>query len=89
MTTYPAYPFVRCESHPGADEPGYAVCKHVISGAPVASYTPATNRDLGTVICADCARQGVLGPQDPDQFTLCCARSVRDAGWDKAKEKIQ
>ena len=47
------YPNVTCSTHP-EPAPGYIVCVHVIAGAPIAQYRPATPWRLGDVLCAHC-----------------------------------
>lgn len=74
----PKFPFVRCDAHPGEDEPGYAVCQHVIDGAAVFHFERASETNLGTVICFQCRNC-----DHPEVLVLCCAHSVRDAGWDR------
>lgn len=72
-TARPAYPMVRCgRGH--KDEPGYAVCVHVMNeGVTPAKVDLATNTSLGII---KCARSHVQG-----EIMLCCASCVRRAGW--------
>ena len=49
---YP-YPLVECTRH-GDPLPGFAVCKHVLAGAPVAVRQEASSTQLGAIACAVC-----------------------------------
>lgn len=82
----PKYPYVRCDAHPGGDEPGYIVCEHVLGGASVAEFQAATIKDIGKVLCHRCV-VAVLncGSLFNLPMVLCCAHSVRESGWDKVR----
>jgi hypothetical protein len=84
MKNDPKYPFVRCDAHPGEDEPGYAVCQHVLNGAPVAHYKLANPERLGEVLCAPCGAEWNRPGRvfDVKLLILCCAHSVRESSWD-------
>lgn len=82
----PKYPIVRCDDHPGQDEPGYAICVHVVAGKDVAHFRAATPEKLGEVLCSDCIDD--KGPgfrEDLKHLTLGCAHLVREQGWDKVE----
>jgi hypothetical protein len=79
----PIYPNVRCDAHPDApDEPGYVVCKHVIGGAPVVHFEPATEKQLGTVLCGKCS---MLGLYSEKELVVGCAHLIRESGWDRVQ----
>ena len=49
------YPIVTCVKHPDArPAPGFAVCVHVLEGAPVAYFLDASPRATGAVLCEAC-----------------------------------
>ena len=70
------YPLVSCVEHPGILEPGYIVCKHCIEDiSNIAYISLATQKELGTVSCEECAEQN-----DVELFELCCAQGLKDKG---------
>jgi hypothetical protein len=76
-TDPPKYPLVRCtgeESHEA--EPGYAVCRHVISGAVPFQFEFATPTRLGVIACRACCEP----PRDVHNLVLACAGCVRRDG---------
>lgn len=82
MSDEPKYPNVRCDNHPDApDEPGYIVCEHVLRGAAVRDFQPATSKSLGHVLCESCARH--VSHLKSDSLVLGCAHLIRENGWDK------
>lgn len=79
----PVFPNVRCDDHPGPDEPGYVVCVHVVRGAAVAHFEPATDKNLGTVLCGSCWELlRIEHTRDDLPLILSCAHGVRNSGWD-------
>jgi hypothetical protein len=82
----PIFPNVRCDFHPGPDEPGYAVCQHVANGAVKPfHFEPATTKALGSVLCRRCFDVLQTDEGLPESFLiLSCAHSVREKHWDTA-----
>jgi hypothetical protein len=77
------YPNVRCDDHPGLEEPGYMVCVHVISGGEGVGYLErATNETLGVVCCKACWVSRDNGNDFIDtNFVLSCAAGMREKGY--------
>jgi hypothetical protein len=70
----PPYPLVYCTHH--KPQPGYAVCEGVFKqGKPIAQFIPATNDNLGQILCATGAHNNV------DDLHLVCATCARSRGW--------
>jgi hypothetical protein len=68
------FPFITCE-FTGSCRPGYAVCHHVVHGAPIAEVYQATDEEMGYVCCMLCQRRE---DQSEDELTardfeLVCA----------------
>jgi hypothetical protein len=71
----PEYPNVRCAwGHP--DQPGYAVCTHVVNGDPTASVSRPTPTKLGSVCCNRPA-----GEHKSADLILCCAPCAERRGY--------
>ena len=72
----PKYPFVEC-GYDHLREPGYVVCKHCVNhGAPAFSVEKATSKNLGKIMCIDCARRPPV--MNENNFVLCCAQCCRN-----------
>jgi hypothetical protein len=72
------FPFMTCD-FTGSTRPGYAICHHVMHGAPVAELRPATADEMGSALCMICAAVGIGG--EPEEvtgraFELVCADCV-------------
>ena len=77
------FPNVRCDRHPeSAPAPGYAVCVHVVDGAPIACYIPPTSRKLGVVVCDPCETE--IDDLDHSLLVLMCGRCVNVLLADRA-----
>jgi len=75
LTDKPRYPNVRCGRSGHADEPGYAVCRHIAyHSAPVFRVVPATATLLGVISCER------LDHKMPRDFILACVHCVRKDG---------
>ena len=69
------FPFVTCE-FTGLARPGYAICGHVLHGAPIAELRPATEDEMGMACCMVCAAIGQQSDRNlitERDFSLCCA----------------
>lgn len=77
MPAKPVYPYVRCAKPGHADEPGFAVCKHIIQGAVVAHCAHPTPERLGELLCAAC--KATKPPLSI--MRLCCAECARNQSW--------
>jgi hypothetical protein len=77
----PVFPNVRCGfGHP--DEPGYAVCSHVVNdGASVARVIEPSPSTMGQI---SCERKG----HGPGDIWLVCATCVRSKGWVIIQEAV-
>ena len=73
------YPFVECSHHPGPQR-GYAICRHVIEGDPVAGVNDPSGDSIGEIYCRECA-------STPDEhknlkdFKLVCEGCAADHGF--------
>lgn len=69
------YPLVHCAGHPGDPLPGYVVCTHALNDLRVklARPTRATNTDMGTVVCVECA---ALPDAPVEKLVTVCAHAV-------------
>lgn len=73
------YPFVACLLHPGASQPGYAVCNHVAdTGTRPFFVIRADSEKLGQILCFECHNNPNL---KADQAKLFCADCCKDNGW--------
>ena len=68
------FPFITCE-FTGIERPGYAICHHILRGAPIAEVREATEDQMGYACCVLCR-----GREDQNEdeltardFELVCA----------------
>lgn len=74
MADMGTYPLVDCTTH-GRRLLGYAVCVHVLAGAPICHDIAATPRRLGELLCRACHTPGD-GEISLDALRLICERCV-------------
>lgn len=67
-----------CESHEGP-QLAYAVCPHVMAGAPVVEVLPAARDKVGQILCGeDGLHRDVKQDGGPK---IVCGGCARDRGW--------
>jgi len=67
------FPFVTCDLT-GMTRPGYAICQHVLHGAPVAELREASDDEMGYACCLACARVLTsIEEMATGDFSLVCA----------------
>lgn len=70
------FPFVTCDIT-GYSRPAYAICAHILHGAPIAEIRHAHNDEMGMVMCMICARkQQTENELTGREFELICADCV-------------
>jgi hypothetical protein len=61
-----AYPFVTCDIH--GEQRSYLVCAHVTGGTAPVHILPATDQEMGEILCGGEHSDAAL-----DDLKVCCA----------------